>query len=246
MELYAVYKPGRRAKSQNRQLSWHVCDLEKHYVEAHLALSLFQAVCPDTEGRAQRTAAYEAEAKVSVYGDLPAFYATTRAEALEGWYRVRQEVRDRGGDIGSILKTEPLFHARSFLYCLDNFAKLLEVMTKELHAPAALDSAFRVLEAGFPNLVAIRNSAHHMEDRSRGLKTGGKPIFPKTEEAIEGGRLRILMVDGLMGTNYSCTMADGELGQVDVSGRSLKVLQQVFQEVLDGFDWIDDMWEVLP
>jgi len=41
-------------------------------------------------------------------------------------------------------------------------------------------------------------------------------------------------------------MADGELGQVDVSGRSLKVLQQVFQEVLDGFDWIDDMWEVLP
>jgi len=79
-----------------------------------------------------------------------------------------------------------------------------------------------------------------MEDRSRGLGAGRNPkpleLKPIDNRFIksEGGAI---VLNGLNGTKYGNTMADGHYGEVDVSPQSMEALCVILQDILEAFKW---------
>jgi hypothetical protein len=77
----------------------------------------------------------------------------------------------------------------------------------------AAREACRAYHSSFPSLREVRNSVQHIEDRGRGLGRGEKPLDLKPVanrmvNAPEGA----LILQGLNGTKYGATMADGHYG----------------------------------
>ncbi|MBL4800317.1 MAG: hypothetical protein JKY45_00385 [Emcibacter sp.] len=129
--------------------------------------------------------------------------------------------------------------ARSFLYALDAFNKMLKVLSEEENVPEKLKQLFQQFTETFPDLSYLRNSAQHIEDRVRGLGPHGKvldlkPIENSFINAPNGG---VLVINNLNGTKYGSTMSNGHYGEVDVSVKSMELLQVIFQEVLKSFEW---------
>jgi len=95
-------------------------------------------------------------------------------------------------------------------------------------------------EQAFPSLRDVRNSAHHMEDRIRRLKTGNKPIAvqPTSNDSFVT-KDQAMVLDSLRGNNYGTTLASGEYAEVEVSNDSMSKLQSIYQSLLDGLKWRD-------
>jgi hypothetical protein len=129
-------------------------------------------------------------------------------------------------------------HARAFLYALDSFDKFLNVLKKTENVPTKIEEIHKEFGDSFPDLREVRNSSHHMEDRTRSLGKYGKPIDlkPIDNQLLKADR-GALVLNSLNGTKYGNTMADGHYGEVDVSPQSMEVLSSIFQEILDSFQW---------
>lgn len=86
----------------------------------------------------------------------------------------------------------------------------------------------------------MRNTAQHLEDRSRGLGSGKSPkpldLKPIDNNFISapGG---VLVLNSLNGSKYGSTMADGHYGEVDVSPESMSHLQEILNNILGSFKW---------
>lgn len=130
-------------------------------------------------------------------------------------------------------------HARSFLYALDNVEKFLKVISNFNGVPPQVSEQHLQFNKEFPDLTEVRNSAHHLEDRSRGLDKNRKPIKlkPVMEDFIVGSQ-GDLILDNLHGSKYGCTMSNGHYGVVDVSLDSLLKVQSIIQNVFDAFEWV--------
>lgn len=145
------------------------------------------------------------------------------------------------GQIPSAFSNPLVFiHARTFLFALDNFERLLAVLSNEEGAPSAeLNKEHKLLRENFPNLREVRNSAHHQEDRVRQLSRKKtidlKPINNNFIYAPYGG---VIITNSLNGTKYGWTLSDGNYGEVDVSEQSLRITGEILQNVLNLFIWI--------
>jgi hypothetical protein len=132
----------------------------------------------------------------------------------------------------------PFIHAKSFLYALDTLHKALELMSRTASAPTEVSEALAELGHAFPNLVSVRDSAHHVEDRVQGKarkrQIDLKPVANRAISAPTGG---VLVVDMLNDNRYGGTLADGTYGEVEVSAASVAIVQQCLQRVLDGYRW---------
>jgi hypothetical protein len=137
----------------------------------------------------------------------------------------------------------PFLYAKSCLYALDTIAKALRTLARMPGVPAGVVQARDDFEARFPTLVAIRDSAHHPEDRIRGVRGrgGGKetpivtqPILSNAIHAPGGG---VIMLDMLDNNRYGGRLADGTYGQVEISAETVAGAQQVIQGLLDSFSW---------
>ena len=80
---------------------------------------------------------------------------------------------------------------------------------------------------------------HHLEDRARGLGTGGKllDLKPVNNALASGNNVKLLAMNCLIGNKYGATMADGHYGEIDVSPESLQRLQKILQATLEAFRW---------
>lgn len=142
-------------------------------------------------------------------------------------------------------------YAKSFLYALDNFDRLLEVLAKEDGVPETLVETHNKIKEYFPSLRGVRNSAHHMEDRLRGLKqvdqSGKKHVLKlkPIKNAMINAEQGALVLNNLRGSNYGTIMATGHFGEVDVSAQSLEKLHAILKEVINSFNW-NGRPEVLP
>ena len=121
--------------------------------------------------------------------------------------------------------------ARAFLFACDGVYKALEKMLIEVGAPADMNKIKTDFDLEFPSLRAVRNSAHHYEDRVVGEAKHGKPL-----PTLSIGALPIV-ADCLFGTSYTATLVDGTLGELDVSGVSLGKLHVLVQRTIDAFPW---------
>lgn len=135
----------------------------------------------------------------------------------------------------------PFIYARAFLYALDTFDKFLGVLAKEDNVPSAIKTFQEQIAEAFPDLRGVRNTAQHLEDRSRGFGAGKNPkpleLKPITNNFIDAPGGGILMLNCLNGSRYGSTMSDGHYGEIDVSPESMQRLQKIFQGVLNSFTW---------
>ncbi len=130
-------------------------------------------------------------------------------------------------------------YGRSFVYALDNLGRALKVLSEEPGVPTGLAAQVDSFYDAFPSLVGVRDTAHHPEDRGRGLDKKKKPLNlqPINNGLISAPNGGVLVLDSLNGNRYTCTMADGHLGEVEVSEKSVIVAQDVLQNVLNAFKW---------
>jgi len=92
-------------------------------------------------------------------------------------------------------------------------------------------------EKHFPNLIAIRDSAHHIEDRLIGKAFGKKimlkPIDDDKFKAVNG----LLFIDSLNENKYTYTLKDGSLGELEISDETLRILHGLLQSILHSYKW---------
>lgn len=133
----------------------------------------------------------------------------------------------------------PFLHARGFIFALDTLANLLRVMASETWAPPVLKAIRDDWITAFPQLKHVRDTAHHVEDRVRGLDRDGNPlqVAPLANEMINARTGGVLVIDSLMNNRYGCTLGDGTYGELEVSGTSLAAATALLQRALDAFSW---------
>ena len=131
----------------------------------------------------------------------------------------------------------PFLSAKCFVYALDTLGKALAQLVDIPGAPD-LNRMLAAWNQDLPDLVHVRDSAHHAEDRVRGKRHNKsielKPIQNEMIDAPGGG---VLIVDALVGSRYGGTLGDGRYGEVDVSSRSLAAAQKIVQDTLNSFQW---------
>lgn len=84
----------------------------------------------------------------------------------------------------------------------------------------------------------MRDSTVHADERVVG-KARNKPIpsRPIMNEIINAPNGGVIMVGSLVGNNFSCTLAGGEIGAVEVSSTSLFAVQSIVQAMLNELPW---------
>jgi hypothetical protein len=161
-------------------------------------------------------------------------------------YRRPREYRQRAQSL----------HARSILYAFDTAGKTLGKLIKELEKLGDVESIMIIREIikikilyydYLFNITDVRNFVNHMEGRVRGTKRDKEIPAKALGEGVHAGGLfgvapggsveRRLITNCLVGDSLVYTMADGEIGTVDVSIASIGILHRTVQEVINLFVW---------
>lgn len=131
----------------------------------------------------------------------------------------------------------PFLHAKSFVYALDTLQKSLEQLSHISVAPPGVRGALADYRAAFPDLIHVRDSSHHAEDRVRGRRREKRIKLKPVENSAVSAPGGVLIVDMLNDRRYGGTLGDGSYGEVDVSQESLRVAGCGVQRVLESFSW---------
>jgi hypothetical protein len=155
-------------------------------------------------------------------------------------FRHRQEdesrIEQNAGLPLNMLRMAMHLHARSFLFGLDRFSKLLDTQAATEHAPVEVKGLPAEFEAAFPDVLELRNSAHHPEDR---ILWRGRRKRDKTFDRLPAG---YLATDGLAeseeGHLYMATMVDGTQGRLLVGTPTLHSLADLLQRAMRPWTWV--------
>lgn len=153
----------------------------------------------------------------------------------------------QGGSLPRSYKSRlPFIHAHSFLYALDSFGKFLDVIADENGIPDTVCSIREEFHTALPSLKRIRNSALHIEDRSRGFgsikQTNRKermklqPISNRMFNLPHGG----LVLSSLNGNRLGYTIDDGSFQEIEVSQTTLNITNGALQKLINSFDWFGE------
>ena len=130
-------------------------------------------------------------------------------------------------------------HARTFLSAVDSFKKFLGVLAKMEGAPGQIADLHSDLVESFPDLRGVRNTVQHLEDRSRRIGAGTKPLDlkPVSNNFINAPDGGVLILDSLNNNRYGSTKSDGHYGEVEISVESVRKLQTILNSILQSFEW---------
>lgn len=249
--VFEIIKPGTYLVGMDKDDAWLIIGqldlIIMQFHEANIALNCFISASEwrdDGGNRAvveedmrRRPAIYEQvlremEDNPNVSSEDIDFEASARFEK-ERWQRT--------GGPNAFKHMLPFIYAKTFLFALDGIDRFLELLSKDIAkgVPKEVADWHGEFVRCFPQLREVRNSAHHSEDRSRGIRRGTKeldlkPIIDGPIHAPHGGAL---LMNCLNGSRYGATMADGHYGEVDVSVESMRQLQRILQGIFDSFAW---------
>jgi hypothetical protein len=183
--IFDVTTPGTWLDYPDRDSAWKIKierllqSLRDQFYEANAALNLFveasarqssQFMIPTSEQR-RADAEQREQIRRQVEADLGL------EDSPKSWHRIDHETEVRfkrekwaSGHVPPELESKvlPIF-ARAFVYALDSFDKFLAVLAKEPGVPARVGELSDSFADLFPGLRGVRNTTHHLEDRSRGL-----------------------------------------------------------------------------
>jgi hypothetical protein len=252
MFVFEITTPGTWLDYEDRDWSWKIQNqlrsLEMQFFEANAALNLFihaQAIRPsfanrdnwqrDSQRRSEIQRAIEQEREVTLSHD------TWDEIRFETEVRFKREQWSNGRVPREFEHNKPFIYARAFLYALDAFDKFLGVLAKETNVPEQVVELHAEIAEAFPHLRGVRNTAQHLEDRSRGLGAGREPkpldLKPITNNFINAPSGGVLVLNSLNGSRYGSTMSDGHYGEIDVAPESMQHLQRILEGVLQSFQW---------
>ena len=269
MVIFQVVKPGTWLNGvADRQASFNIEGLIRNLIdifyEANLNLNLFNEEIGIFRQRIAQRSSFdhdlmdsnfdlERSEDDSIYEEIEREFASEGkvfnrySNDVQILFKMRKNIKafERGGIPRELNDKKKFLYAKSFLFSLDSFDRFLGVLSKEKGVPDSVISIHKRINQEFPDLRGVRNSTHHLEDRSRGLGNfdrNTKQIKvlqpqPITNGGIHAPQGNILVLNSLFGTKYACTMADGHLGEVDVSSESLSKLHSILQDVLSSFSW---------
>ena len=162
---------------------------------------------------------------------------------LEDSARLKAEIlskRERWGQgklPSELFDREVTMHARSFVYAIDGVWKSLEVLAKS-PIPNEAGKAVAALKSLLPDVIDVRDTTHHMEDRVRGLNRHEKPLdLQPVDNSLVQAPGGVLVLNSLNGDVYTCTMNNGGLGEVPVNDQTLTALQSAVQQTIDSISW---------
>jgi hypothetical protein len=137
----------------------------------------------------------------------------------------------------------PFMYAKTFVYALESIKKLFDGLLLELKNPIEEPDILRTIQTvrrdfgnAFPNLVGVRDSNAHHDERIRRVAKG-KPIDIKAD-SNSPINISALMSETLNGNRFGATMSDGYYGEVEVSGQSLMIARDFIQAAINAFEWI--------
>lgn len=175
--------------------------------------------------------------------DANDFYVNNSYHRIEIEKKVRKEQVESGVIPISYKIRIQFIHAHSFLSAADAFSKFLSVFSKNEEFPHVKEINDQ-FQTAFPFLSKIRNSAQHIEDRSRGygkpndvkrdIKMDLKPIDNGFIKAENGG---VLALSCLSGNKFGYTIDDGTYKEFEVSEMTLEIFVNFFQRIINGFPW---------
>lgn len=256
MVIFEIVTPGMRLdyEDQNRsyQILVQLIRLKSQFFQANLALNLFisaQSVAPVPRNKEEEWFS-DIDRRSAIRGELiqedKEFWMTQHEDDIrfEIDVRLKREKWKNGKTPREFEFKLSLMHARAFLYELDTFDKLLGELGKEKDVPEQVARFHKQFIETFPQLRGVRNTAQHIEARSRGLGASfrGRPpepldLKPVSNRIVDAPAGNVLMLNCLSGSKYGSTMADGNYGEVDVSVESMQLLQQILEGVLQSFKW---------
>lgn len=249
MFVFEIVTPGTWLDYEDKDWAWEIQNLlhslKSQFFEANLALNLFlsaRSAQPSfaERGNWERDSQRRAEIQRAVEQELGGNMSPERWDEMrfEAEIRFKREKWSKGCIPREFEHNLPFVYAREFLYALDAFEKMLGVLAKKENVPSNVAKLHAQIAQEFPDLREVRNSVQHIEDRSRRLGRGQKPLDlkPIRNSLIDapGGAL---VLNSLNGSRYGTTMADGHYGEVDVSPESMKHLQEILESVLQAFKW---------
>lgn len=251
MEILELVKPSPWIECEDREWAFNIAgiidQLEGCFTEAQVSLILF-----DKEMNRKMDSAYaqkiffqDNERRLAIRRKIEHDFDLTVFENYERLNNkvestLKQEKINQGLFPQSMESALPFIYAKSFIYSLDTIEKLINVMVNQPSVPDAISTINTMMGESFPDLIHVRNSAHHTEDRVLGLRGQRK----KTEielQPIDDVGLKsdggMLVLSHLAGSTYCCTLADGRIGKVEVTRESLDIVRGIIQSVIDSFQW---------
>jgi len=132
----------------------------------------------------------------------------------------------------------PFIHAKSCVYALDTLVKAMRLLAGIPSVPSTVSDALDDFNEAFPDLVHVRDSSHHAEDRVQGKRRDVRiELGPVTNDAIHAPGGGVLISDMLINNRYGGTLGDGSYGEVEISADSVVVAQACVQRILSAFEW---------
>lgn len=214
MKLYGVHYPGTWLDGLDQERAHDIQSLlrvcENHLIDAGLALAMFNDARTQLEMSIRGSGVEASDAEI-FDGELPRNYR----------HRL------------------PFVHAHTVLYALDGVKRALAVLANEAGLPPAISEASADFISLFPGLTPIRDSSHHLEDRTRRLARFGKrlKLQPVTTGAINAPGGGFLGLDNLEGDDLCFTGSDGAYHRVAINDANLRLAQSAVQSVVDALTW---------
>ena len=251
MHIFAIIKPGCFLDYEDREWSGEIetilLGLEIKYYEANLALCMFlDSRQRDNDSHSREQWEAERKRRKEIRCEVESRYDNPHDRTICDEIDLKSEIlfRNEQWQSGKLPKvfehSQPILHARAFLYALDSFDKFLKILRSQPSVPSNLEAICSQLATAFPDLRKVRNTSQHMEDRIRGLGAGKNPQ-PLEKKVVNTQLIKsygtAIFLDCLLGNKFGNTMADGNYGEVDISPASMEALQSIFQEILNSFNW---------
>jgi hypothetical protein len=151
--------------------------------------------------------------------------------------QVRREEWAAGRLPDSYERRFPFIYAHAVVYALDAIGKTLKGLTS-MGLPTGVTDAWNAYKSALPRLVDVRDSAHHIEDRARGLDRRGNPlVLHPVNNGMVSAPNGALILSQLSGNMLGYTASDGHFREVEISTASVAAAQSAIQQVLDALTW---------
>lgn len=240
MHIAEVIYPGTWLDLPDRDLAFELegmlRNLEDRVAEAAIALTMFDAsINSGTDPRAEweRDAQIRQEVDNQLQAELGEMYFRDFQRChFESERRALLKKAELGIVPRSYSHKIPFMHAHSFVYAVDSFGRFLDELCEYDVVPHAVREARDDFNQRLPMVRKIRNSAMHLEDRSR--------RYASSQDKKKGKRMDVqgfLGLSNLEGNLLCYTIDDGTYQKIAVTQDTLRVLVEAINNVLHAFPW---------
>jgi hypothetical protein len=171
----------------------------------------------------------EAELRAEV-GDM--YFRDFQRHHFEGERRALRKKVELGIAPQTYSHKVPFLHAHSFVYAVDSFGKFLDELCDYDATPQAVREIRDEFDRRLPMVRKIRNSALHIEDRSR--------RYASAHDKRKGKRMDVqgfLGLSNLEGKLLCYTIDDGSYQKITIGQETLRVLVDTINRVIEAFPW---------